>query len=99
MTSLVTNPLQPNLSVIRFLIGNASINASLVTLKKCKNVKLSNWKLPGGLHQENLCPRSRMYGPRSQAEVSEFKTEGKVFLDKDRPRPVGNLFISPLNFL
>ena len=53
---------------------------------------------PEGLHQENLCPRSRMYGPRPQAEVSAFKTEGKVSLDKDRPRPVSNLFIPPLKF-
>ena len=46
---------------------------------------------PGGLHQENICPRSEMYGPRPQAE-------GNFFLDKDQPRRVSNLFIYPLKF-
>ena len=44
---------------------------------------------------ETLCPRSRMYRPRLQAEVHALKTEGHVFLDTDRP--VNNISF-PLKF-
>ena len=53
---------------------------------------------PGGPYQEKLCPRSRMYGPRPQAEVCAFQTKGKVFLDTDWPRSGNNIFF-PWNLL
>ena len=34
-----------------------------------------------------------MYGPSHFGEGRAFKTEGKVFLDTDRPRPGNNIFI------
>ena len=37
-----------------------------------------------------------MYGPRLQAEARSSKAEDKVFLDTDRPRPLNNTFIFPL---
>ena len=34
-----------------------------------------------------------MYGPSRFGEVRAFKTEGKLFLDTDRPRPGNNILI------
>ena len=34
-----------------------------------------------------------MYGPSRFGEGRAYKTEGKVFLDTDRPRPGNNIFI------
>ena len=52
----------------------------------------------GGPSREKLCPRSWMYGPSRFSEVHTFKTEDKVFLDTDRPRPGNNIFIFLLSF-
>ena len=34
-----------------------------------------------------------MYGPSHFGEGRAFKTEGKVFLDTDRPRPGNNIYL------
>ena len=39
-----------------------------------------------------------MAGPSRFGEGRAFKTEGKVFLDTDRPRPGNNIFIFLLSF-
>ena len=43
-------------------------------------------------------PRSWTYGLSRFGEVRTFKTEGKVFLDTDRPRPGNNILIFLLSF-